>query len=215
MTQLQKSGFDAQHTVDSSEWFTPPTYVALGRAALGGRIDLDPASCVVAQTIVRAGRFFTIEDDGLEQDWNFARTIWLNPPNPPRPWAEKLKRWHEETGGRAIFEAYSLGVLGMSSNWILPNGLVGWPTVLLRRRIDHWTSPVERLRSFARQAERRTLTAREVETVDWLRTLEPTALVKGASPSHDSAFVGVGLSVAEMREHFGSLGPVVIAGGEA
>ena len=60
------------------EWFTPAHVVAAARDALGGAIDLDPASCSRANQTVRATKFFTKEDDGLAQDWR--GTIWLNPP---------------------------------------------------------------------------------------------------------------------------------------
>ena len=59
------------------EWFTPSIYVEKARNVLG-TIDLDPASCEAAQQVVNARRFFTVEDDGLFQDWQ--GTVWLNPP---------------------------------------------------------------------------------------------------------------------------------------
>lgn len=59
------------------EWYTPVEHLELARRVLG-TIDLDPASCEFAQRRVRARRYYTIEDDGLAQDW--AGRIWLNPP---------------------------------------------------------------------------------------------------------------------------------------
>jgi len=52
-------------------------YIESARKVLGG-IDLDPASNVVAQQTVMAERFFTIDDDGLRQEWT--GRVWLNPP---------------------------------------------------------------------------------------------------------------------------------------
>ena len=43
-----------------------------------GGIDLDPASCELAQQTVKAGMYYTIADDGLAREWK--GNIWLNPP---------------------------------------------------------------------------------------------------------------------------------------
>jgi ParB family chromosome partitioning protein len=60
-----------------NEWYTPPEYIEAARAAMGS-IDLDPATSVVAQAIVRAKKHFTINDNGLEKRWS--GNVWLNPP---------------------------------------------------------------------------------------------------------------------------------------
>jgi ParB family chromosome partitioning protein len=59
------------------ERYTPAIYIEATRRVLG-EIDLDPASCDLAQQTVDATDYFTIEDDGLSQEWR--GRIWLNPP---------------------------------------------------------------------------------------------------------------------------------------
>lgn len=67
-----------QHSSESAEWYTPHRVLELARETLGG-FDLDPAStATVNRERVRAGAFFTREDDGLSREW-FGR-VWLNPP---------------------------------------------------------------------------------------------------------------------------------------
>lgn len=60
-----------------NEWYTPQQIVDLARSVLK-KIDLDPASTQLANTVVRASKFFSIKDNGLSQDW-FGR-VWMNPP---------------------------------------------------------------------------------------------------------------------------------------
>lgn len=64
-------------TSGDDEWYTPAKYIELARGVMG-EIDLDPASCEQGQQNVQAKKFFTKEDDGLEQYWE--GRVWMNPP---------------------------------------------------------------------------------------------------------------------------------------
>jgi ParB family transcriptional regulator, chromosome partitioning protein len=61
----------------SIEWYTPEMYVAAVREVLG-HIDLDPASCSLANVVVQADIYYTQQDNGLVQPWY--GKIFLNPP---------------------------------------------------------------------------------------------------------------------------------------
>lgn len=62
----------------SVEWYTPVRYIQLVREVLGS-IELDPASCEVANLVIQAERYYDIQTDGLRQSWD-APTLFLNPP---------------------------------------------------------------------------------------------------------------------------------------
>lgn len=61
------------------EWYTPQPILEKVRIVFDGNIELDPASCDVANLGVKADRYYTKDEDGLNQDW-FAKTVLLNPP---------------------------------------------------------------------------------------------------------------------------------------
>ena len=63
---------------DPDELYSPAEYVDAAREAMGG-IALDPASCAVANEVVRAERYYAKDDLGQTRDWR-ADSVWLNPP---------------------------------------------------------------------------------------------------------------------------------------
>ncbi len=73
-----KQEMSIQVSSDEDSWGTPSHIIEKCRNVLG-EIDLDPASNVEANKIVKARRIFTKEDNMLSQELR-ARTVFLNPP---------------------------------------------------------------------------------------------------------------------------------------
>lgn len=68
------------HVVNNSgnnEWYTPAPIIEAARDVMGG-IDLDPASCELANQTVKATKYYSIETNGLSHEWH--GRVWLNPP---------------------------------------------------------------------------------------------------------------------------------------
>jgi len=61
----------------NNEWYTPAEFCESARLVMN-EITLDPASCKVANKQVKAMKFFTAEQDGLQREW--FGSVWLNPP---------------------------------------------------------------------------------------------------------------------------------------
>lgn len=84
---------------DSNEWYTP-SYIAEPARKVLGSIDLDPASCAIANTVVKATRFFDKTTNGLLLPWQ--GNVWLNPPySDPLPWIEHLFKQYSNANLRS------------------------------------------------------------------------------------------------------------------
>lgn len=62
---------------NNNDWYTPSNVIESARKVLG-KIDLDPASSDKANEVVKASKYYTIEDDGLCHGWY--GKVFMNPP---------------------------------------------------------------------------------------------------------------------------------------
>ncbi len=122
------------HSSESVEHYTPSIIVDAARLALGGTIDLDPASCAIANTIVRATNYFTETAPGSRGELHpWPGTVFLNPPggridqnwrrvphggtsSAKRWWAKLVTEWAEGRTKAAIFVGFSLEILQTTQN---------------------------------------------------------------------------------------------------
>ena len=123
---MQTASVSPLHSHKTVEHLTPPSIIARIRYALGG-IALDPASCSLANRLVRADRIFTEEQNGLSRGW--WGPMYLNPPgksssNPKGAaiwWVKLVKEFIAASGGEnpwsAIFLGFSLEILQTTQSY--------------------------------------------------------------------------------------------------
>jgi hypothetical protein len=181
----------AMHLSKSVEHYSPAYIPDMFREVFAEDIELDPASCAQANTLVRAQRYFAEADNGLSMPWH-ARTVWLNPPggNKVGRWQGKVKcnkvsqaaLWwatlaHRFEGGQfqqAGFVIFNLETIRHAQNWPVRQPL-DFSVCFPRERIDYYTP--------GRHAPK-----------------------PQGSPAHPSALVYLGPNVARFREVFSPLG---------
>jgi hypothetical protein len=116
---LQTMLFDTSppRGVESIEWYSPADEMALVHDVLGGPPELDPLSCPVANRIVRAARFYSIEDDGMSQHWR-AQTAYVNPPTglTQPAWAKLCGHVLASDIGAAIWAGFNIEQLQTLQN---------------------------------------------------------------------------------------------------
>jgi len=131
---------------ESYEWFSPPDVVEAARRVMGG-IDLDPASSEEANKIVRATKYFTVNDDGLLHDWH--GRVFLNPPYGLDPdnhqsntglWTARLLK--EFRDGK-VTEAVLLVAAGTDRTWFWQ--LWDFPICFFRKRLKFNYAPGAKL----------------------------------------------------------------------
>lgn len=143
-----------QHSSDSNEHYTPPEIVEAARKVLG-HIDLDPASCPMAQEVVKAVAWYgpgsPFGEDGLAEPG--AGRVFLNPPGGLVPdeyaglgtrsnaalwWAVWSNMWLVGEIDAMIFIGFTLEILRSTQGLDCPQPL-DFPLCVPSSRIDFET----------------------------------------------------------------------------
>ena len=105
-----------QHSSRNDDWATPADIILKVLDVFGDSIDLDPASNIIANKIVKAKRIFTEEDDGLTSPWGLNDRVFVNPPSGKVGtqsktnlfWQKLMQEVYSGNVGHAIFLAFSI-----------------------------------------------------------------------------------------------------------
>ncbi len=125
----------------SKEWYTPVEIIDLARKVMG-KIDLDPASCAVANQTVRAAKYFTEKDDGLTKDW--PGNVWLNHPfgrGLNEKWVNKAVSEFEDGHAQVCMITFN----STSEKWFKP--LLGFKQCFIHGRVNYVNAKGEKVKS--------------------------------------------------------------------
>jgi phage N-6-adenine-methyltransferase len=127
---------------DSNEWYTPAHIIDLARETLGG-IDLDPASCELANQTVQAEHYYTEDDNGLSLPWN--GRVWMNPPYGELA-GKFVHRFVSEYQAGNIDAGIILVKAATDTAWFRP--LFEYPICFIHGRVKFYTSETEGIATF-------------------------------------------------------------------
>lgn len=112
-TDAKRQTIATLHTGDE-ESYTPGIYIESARKVMG-TIDMDPASNTMAQETVKAGTFYTVDDDGLTKDW--AGNVWMNPPYTARVINKFIEKFVEDFSAGEISQGLILTNNNTDTSW--------------------------------------------------------------------------------------------------
>jgi ParB family chromosome partitioning protein len=124
---------DLDASSESDGWYTPAWLIESAWQVLGS-IDLDPATCLAAQAVIKAKAWYTKVEDGLARSWH--GNVWCNPPySDPLPWAERMVHAYQSSEIKA---GMMLVNCSCSPKWAQHLWKHTNAVCLLNRRINFW-----------------------------------------------------------------------------
>ena len=126
----------SQHPADPDELRSPAEYVDAAREAMGG-IELDPASCAVANGVVRAERYYAKDDLGQTRDWR-ADSVWLSPPRSSPTFDQFIWRMAADYEAGVFRQGIALVDSSTESDWFQTLGASADAIIFPPKRARLW-----------------------------------------------------------------------------
>jgi DNA N-6-adenine-methyltransferase (Dam) len=122
------------------ERYTPAEVVIAVKDTLG-TIDLDPASTeTVNKLFIRAKRFYTEKDNGLDRNNPWNGKVFINPPGGNRQpeffWERLIIEYEQGNVTAGVHLAFNIEHLQQSQNWAHP--MVHWPFCIPSQRLQFY-----------------------------------------------------------------------------
>lgn len=114
------------------EYYTPVPIIEAARRTMGS-IDLDPASCEVANRTVKADHYYTIDDDGLLCRW--FGNLFVNHPFSRQHNATWINKLIHEYKSERTHQACCITFASTSEAWFRP--LFAYPQCYLSPRTNY------------------------------------------------------------------------------
>jgi DNA N-6-adenine-methyltransferase (Dam) len=136
-TGLVDKPLPASLSCKSIEYYTPAPYIEAAREVMDS-IDVDPASNVIANQIVKAGIYYTKETNGIDKPW--PGNVFLNP-----PYGFDSKRPNQARWSQRLIEQYQAGITKQAvllvnaateTHWF--QALWDYPVCFPCRRVDFY-----------------------------------------------------------------------------
>ena len=118
-----------------SEWYTPVKYIEAAKNVMGD-IDLDPASSDIANEVIGAKTYFTLDNDGLTQEW-FGR-VFMSPANGRGISGKFIDKIVEEFTANRVSEAIILVNNSTDTKWFQKLFGVSSAIIFHKGRIKFW-----------------------------------------------------------------------------
>lgn len=101
----------------NDEWFTPKPVIKIVKEVFDGRIDLDPCSCEFANERIGAVKYYTKDDNCLDDNISWNGKVFVNPPYSNPLLRKILKRAVSEYKSGNILELLILTNSGTDTLW--------------------------------------------------------------------------------------------------
>lgn len=139
--EYRESKPHVSHNSGNNEWYTPVEYIYAARRVIGD-FDLDPASSLTANEVIKARIFYNEQDDGLQHEWS--GVTWMNPPYASQligKFTEKLT-YHFREGD--ISAALVLVNNATETRWFQGMAAFASAICFLSSRINFWSPSGEK-----------------------------------------------------------------------